>query len=165
MSQITTAKIVEYDGCNMLIIPQEPISREMIRKQVKNVELRLCDGRECTSEQRRKIFAIIGEIADWSGHDSEDLRKYFTSNYCMDNDLEYFSLSPKKPNLADMETATGFISYLIKFCFEWNVPTLDTMLNRAEEIGKYLYMCLEHRKCAICNDKAEVHHLDAVGMG
>ena len=39
------------------------------------------------------------------------------------------------------------------------------MLNRAEEIGKYLYMCLEHRKCAICNDKAEVHHLDAVGMG
>ena len=32
MSQITTAKIVEYDGCNMLIIPQEPISREMIRK-------------------------------------------------------------------------------------------------------------------------------------
>ena len=136
MSQITTAKIVEYDGCNMLIIPQEPISREMIRKQVKNVELRLCDGRECTSEQRRKIFAIIGEIADWSGHDSEDLRKYFTSNYCMDNDLEYFSLSPKKPNLADME-----------------------------EIGKYLYMCLEHRKCAICNDKAEVHHLDAVGMG
>ena len=30
MSQITTAKIVEYDGCNMLIIPQEPISREMI---------------------------------------------------------------------------------------------------------------------------------------
>lgn len=73
MSQITTAKIVEYDGCNMLIIPQEPISREMIRKQVKNVELRLCDGRECTSEQRRKIFAIIGEIADWSGHDSEDL--------------------------------------------------------------------------------------------
>lgn len=95
MSQITTAKIVEYDGCNMLIIPQEPISREMIRKQVKNVELRLCDGRECTSEQRRKIFAIIGEIADWSGHDSEDLRKYFTSNYCMDNDLEYFSLSPK----------------------------------------------------------------------
>ena len=38
MSQITTAKIVEYDGCNMLIIPQEPISREMIRKQVKNVE-------------------------------------------------------------------------------------------------------------------------------
>ena len=30
MSQITTAKIVEYDGCNMLIIPQEPISREMM---------------------------------------------------------------------------------------------------------------------------------------
>lgn len=37
MSQITTAKIVEYDGCNMLIIPQEPISREMIRKQVKTL--------------------------------------------------------------------------------------------------------------------------------
>lgn len=165
MGLITTAKILGYDGCNLLLIPQQAISRELIKKQVNNVELRLCDGRECTGEQRRKIFAIIREISDWSGHDREDLRSYFTGNYCEDNDIDYFSLSPKKPNFADMETATGFITYLIKFCFEWNVPTLDTMLNRTEEMGKYLYMCLEHRKCAICNAPAEVHHVDSIGMG
>ena len=52
MSQITTAKIVEYDGCNMLIIPQEPISREMIRKQVKNVELRLCGNVHLNNDEK-----------------------------------------------------------------------------------------------------------------
>lgn len=165
MGLVTPAKIISYDGCHMLLIPQQAISREMIKKQVNTVELRLCDGRECTEEQRRKIHAIIGEISDWSGHDREDLRRYFTGNYCEDNDIDYFSLSPKKSNLADMETATGFITYLINFCFEWNVPTLDTMLNRTEEIGRYLYMCLEYKKCAICNNPAEVHHVDAVGSG
>ncbi len=64
-----------------------------------------------------------------------------------------------------METVTGFISYLIKFCFEWNVPTLDTMLIVPKK-SVNIYICAwSMRKCAICNDKAEVHHLDAVGMG
>lgn len=165
MGMVTTARIINYDGCHMLLIPQEAISREMIKKQVSTVELRLCDGRESTADQRKKIHAIIGEISNWSGHDREDLRRYFTENYCEENDIDYFSLSPRKPNLADMETATGFITYLINFCFIWNVPAQDTMLNRTEEVGKYLYMCLEHKKCAICNKEAEVHHVDAIGMG
>lgn len=28
-----------------------------------------------------------------------------------------------------------------------------------------MYMCLEHRKCAICNKPAEVHHVDRIGIG
>lgn len=36
---------------------------------------------------------------------------------------------------------------------------------QTDDIGKYLYLCLENRRCAICNQPAEVHHVDRVGMG
>ena len=66
---------------------------------------------------------------------------------------------------ADMTTAREFITYLIQFCFHWGVPTKDSLLTQTDDIGKYLYLCLENRRCAICNQPAEVHHVDRVGMG
>lgn len=45
------------------------------------------------------------------------------------------------------------------------VPTKDSLLTQTDDIGKYLYLCLENRRCAICNQPAEVHHVDRVGMG
>lgn len=165
MSVITTAKIAGYDGYKLSVIPNRGLSREIIQKQAGAVEIYLRDGRECSAEQRKKIFAIIRDISEWSGHDREYLRTYFMESFCEDTDIEYFSLSPKKFNFADMTTAAAFITYLINFCFSYSVPTIDTMLNRADDISKYLYLCIEHRKCAICNDTADIHHVDTVGMG
>ena len=45
------------------------------------------------------------------------------------------------------------------------MPTKDSLLTQTDDIGKYLYLCLENRRCAICNQPAEVHHVDRVGMG
>ena len=61
--------------------------------------------------------------------------------------------------------ARDFISYLIDFCFYQNIGTRDTLLNVTDDIGRYLYSCLENRKCAICNAPGEVHHVDRIGMG
>ena len=65
----------------------------------------------------------------------------------------------------DMTTSKEFINYLIEFCFQHNIGTKDTLLTQTDDIGKYLYQCLEYRKCAICNKLADVHHVDRVGMG
>lgn len=165
MNGVITAEITDYDGTQMTVVPDRELSRDLLQRQVHTVEIFLSDGRSCTAKQRRKIFALIRDIADWCGHDREDLRHYFTANFCEDNDIDYFSLSPKNKNLADETTARHFITYLIEWCFEWNVPTTDTMLNRMDDIYLYLYMCIEHRKCAICNDKADIHHVDTIGMG
>ena len=39
------------------------------------------------------------------------------------------------------------------------------MLNYVDDIGDYVYSCLINRKCAICGRKAELHHVERVGMG
>lgn len=156
----TTAKILRYDGESLLLAPDEKLEREIVQKHIGSVELRLNDGRTISAEQRKKIFAIIRDISLYSGHEPEYLRQYMTWDFCSVSDNEWFSLSD-----VDMTTAKEFITYLITFCFEYDIPTKDTLLNQTDDISKYLYLCLEHRKCAICNKKAEVHHVDRIGMG
>lgn len=157
---ITTAKIIAYDGDTLLIRPTVPVDREMLQKQVDTVELRLNDGRDISAEQRKKVFALVRDIALWSGHEPEYIRMYTTFNHCLTAGIEPFSLSN-----CDMSTARDYISYLIDFCFMHNVPSRDTLLNQTDDIGRYLYCCIEHRRCAVCNAKADLHHVNAVGAG
>lgn len=156
----TTGSITYYDGKQMMITPDIALEREILQKRVRRVELYLPDGREISPDQRRKIYAIIRDAAAWSGHEPEELKRYFKWNFCSLDGREDFSLSN-----VDKTTARKFISYLIEFCFYNSVPTMDSLLDRTDDIGKYLYLCLEHRKCAICNARADVHHVDRVGMG
>ena len=65
----------------------------------------------------------------------------------------------------DVTTAREYINYLIEFCLRNDVPCLDRLFNRTDDIDAYLYACLFYGKCAVCGRKAEVHHWDAVGMG
>lgn len=157
---ITPAKILEYDGKRLVVIPDDALEREILRKRIRECEITLWDGRRISPEQRRKTYAIIRDISEWSGHEPEYLKQFFKFNFCSLDGREDFSLSD-----VDMTTAKDFITYLIEFCFYNNVPTRDSMLDRTDDIGKYLYLCLEYRKCAICNKQADVHHVDRVGMG
>lgn len=157
---ITPADIVTYDGYNLIVRPYDKLGRELQQKQVRTVEVRLVDARTISAEQRRKIYAIIRDISDWNGDEPEWLKEYFKFTFCGEKGLEYFSLSDCEKSIA-----TEFISYLIDFCFYQNIATRDTLLNLTDDINKYLYSCLENRKCVICNKHGEVHHVDRVGMG
>lgn len=157
---ITTGKILQYDDNQILIATSDKISRDILKKNIENIEIRLNDGRTISSDQRRKIFAMIRDISVWSGNEPEYIRRLLTWDFICKKEIEWFSLSD-----VDMTTAKEFITYLIDFCFHFCVPTKDTMLNYTDDIGKYLYLCLEYKRCAICNAPGEVHHVDRVGMG
>lgn len=68
---ITSANIVAYDGYNLIVRPRDRIGRELSQKQVNEVEIRIVDGREISAEQRRKIYAVIRDIAFWCGDNPE----------------------------------------------------------------------------------------------
>ena len=132
------------------------------RQEIKNCAVRYFDGRRISPEQRKKIYAIIADIAEFTGNVPEmekAMQKYF---YIERYGADYFSLSD-----CTVTEAREFINYLIDFCFENNIGTRDTLLNRTDDISRYLYSCLINRKCAVCNNKAEIHHCEGsrVGMG
>lgn len=64
-----------------------------------------------------------------------------------------------------MTTAREYISYLIELVLTYDVPTRAPLSELCEDIQRYVYACLMHRKCAVCGKPCDLHHVDRVGMG
>ena len=141
-------------------IPNEIIDERFI-SEVMRGEVKIDDGRRISSDQRKKIYALIKDIANHTGHHPEYLKEHMKYEFMAQEDREYFSLSN-----VDMTTARYFIESILEFCFEWEVPFATKTHELAKEVGNYLYLCLLHRSCAVCGKKrAHIHHVDAVGSG
>ncbi|MDL2324036.1 hypothetical protein LJC61_02635 [Ruminococcaceae bacterium OttesenSCG-928-A16] len=183
-------KIAKDEGFTVFI----PFSETYLLDQwgVDTVQVIINDGREISNSQRRKIFALISDITDWvkapgnnkrtraeketlhemgllymieclpytNYSDRDAIRKQLTMHYCQLVDIAPFSLS----NI-DVATATDFIDWLVEMCVVHGIPCLDTLLNRCEDAGRYVYACVAHRRCAICGKKADIHEVETVGMG
>ena len=120
-----------------------------------------------TAEQRKKIFAINSEIAVWSAHDPEYVRKNMTADFLKKNieQLQLSALSLAISGNCDKGTASLFIEFLINFCLENDVPTAKPLREYADDLERYTYSALLHKRCLICGRKADLHHVDQVSMG
>ena len=125
------------------------------------------DTEEITPDQRRKIFAIVGEIACWSGYAPEDARKGLTVDFLRQNieRLQQSAISLAMGGGCDKGTASLFLDYLINFCLENQVPTSKPLQELADDLERYTYAALMNKRCLICGGKADLHHVDAIGMG
>lgn len=156
----------EYDekrGGFAIFVPYGNIERLCDRKY-HEVQVGFPDGRMISPEQRRKAYALMGEIAAWSGFSPEEaklaLKQQFIMLHLQALQKELFSLSN-----CDVTTAREFITYLIDFVLQFDVPTKQPLIELCDDVKKYIYSCLIHHKCAVCGAKAELHHVDTVGMG
>lgn len=152
------------NGTELLVtIPKKSIG-DYIKKfaagGVVKAELRLDDGRTISADQRKKVYATLGDIAFHAGYAPEELKEIMKYYFMAESGEDYFSLSN-----CSMTTARLYINYLIEFCFQWDIPLQESGLNRTDDINAYLYMCLKHKKCCICGKDADKHHWQAIGMG
>lgn len=153
------------------------IPNEFIEDKVKRLssgssvdtEITFDDKRRINSEQLKKIWATINDIADYQGWlSAEELRIILVEMFCQEKDIPVFSLSRRKENSASILVAREFITYLIDFCITWEIPLLDLAVNRTEDIDKMIYKCLITRTCVITGEKgADIHHVtgSTIGMG
>ena len=142
-----------------------------IDRKYNDVEIILPDGRRISPEQRRKCYALIGEIAEYVNgirnaetiEDTKSMMKWeFILHRMESQERQLFSLSN-----CDVTTARNFIDYLVWFCVKNDIPMKISPLEYCEDIAKYIIACLHSRKCAICGKPADIHHCDGdrVGMG
>lgn len=139
------------------------VMREILQKDAKQAEVRIQDGREISVDQRKKIHATIRDICEWMGEFTglEYVKALMKIDFCVDYDIPWFSTAD-----CDMTTAREFLNHLIDFCLRWGVPTSEPLNERTEDIGRYIYTCIENRICAITGEpNAEIHHYDRIGMG
>lgn len=148
-------------GTDLVISVSDMKLGNMIRRKgLRHAELRFDDGRHISVEQRKKAYATIRDIADWAGYLPEEMKEHLKYEHMIRTGDAYFSLSN-----CSMDTAREFINTILEFALENGVPLSEDALNRTDDIGRYLYYCIMHRKCAICGRDGEIHHEDAIGMG
>lgn len=158
-------KINQYreqkDGTDLVVSVTDLKLGDMFqRKKIRNAEIRFDDGRHISAEQRKKAYATIRDIADWTGYLPEEMKEILKYQHMMRTGDAYFSLSN-----CSMDTAREFINTILEFALENGIPLSDNAIERTDDIGRYLYYCLLHKKCAICGKDGEIHHEDAIGMG
>ena len=127
------------------------------------VGVELVDKRHISADQRKKAYVLISYIAAWWGYTpleamKEMLKLMFVGE--AETLRRTFSLSD-----CDMTTARLFITYLIDFCILHGVDVGEPLYQLSEDIPRYVWACLMNKRCAVCGRKAELHHVDAVGMG
>jgi len=141
--------------------------REWLRARSSPVGvLELPDRYKITTPQRRKAYSLLQAICKWSGYTPLETEKELTKQ---------MFICSQSPTLADTfsladcsrEVARLYITYLINFCLLHDIPCGEPLYKLCEDIPKYVYMALIHKRCAVCGQKAELHHTvgNTVGMG
>lgn len=159
-------KITNYDERRNVVtieVPYDNFTR-MCHREYKEVEVQFIDSRPLSDKQRRSCYAMIREIADWSGDTTEATKEVLKLDFWCGELLEIadsmFSLSN-----APMSIVAAFQRWLAQFIVRNDVPTKKPMLDYIDDVDDYVYACLINKKCPICGAKADLHHYESIGMG
>lgn len=118
------------------------------------------DSRKISEEQRKYIYATLNEISGYIGEELTYIKERMKHLFCGTYEREDFSLSN-----CEKSTATEFLEFLISFCIENGIEMAQAPSSRSSDITRQVYACLLVKRCICCGLPAEIHHVDAVGMG
>ncbi|KMT32949.1 putative HNHc nuclease [Melissococcus plutonius] len=125
-------------------------------KRPREVEIKFIDPRRFTTEQRRFLFALIGDIYAYTGEPIESLKAYFY--------LKYEALTDSTISVADdsantMADVTLLIDIVLDFIFENHIPFKNGYEILPANQEYYFYKCIVTRTCCICGKlNADIDH-------
>lgn len=165
-TETVKGRIVGYDERAGELLIRAPYDDwlTMTRREYKECLVQPVDSRPLSDKQRRMCYALLREIAAYTGDSEQQTKELFKIKFLADELVEtgetIFSLSN-----APMSLVCAFQRYLIRFILDWDVPCSIPLLEYVDDIDDYVYGCMVNQKCCVCGKPAELHHVDRVGMG
>lgn len=155
-------KEIYEDGTALIYAPIDVY--KATHQGVKECYIDYIDSRALSGKQRRMCYSLINAIAEWSGSTTEEIKEAFKLEFWAE---KVDTLADKIFSLANapMSLVAAFQKFLIGFILSNDVPLKFSLLEYVDDMKDYVYQCLIHKKCAICGKRADLHHIDAVGMG
>lgn len=136
----------------------------MTRREFKECLVQPIDSRPLSDKQRRACYALLREISDYTGMGQEQTKELMKIKFLAEELQETadrtFSLSN-----APMSLVCAFQRFLVRFILDWDIPCNFPLLNFVDDINDFVYSCLVNKKCCVCGARADLHHVDHVGMG
>lgn len=163
------AKITKVDEDKITLQLKESLNIERLKTIFdgydgeRQAEIFIKDPRGFTAEQRRFTFALMQDIYIYTGEPLESLKDvfYWQFRYFTGKNI---SLSNHSENTVD-EVST-LDELILDFIFANDIPFREGYEIPPQNEQYFFYKCLMTRTCCNCGRKpADIHHVDAVGMG
>ena len=141
-----------------------PLADEMLLDIGESLEvvLKIIDKRYMSGKQRKFIFKLCGIVEYETGVDKEYFRASMMSIFNNIHQEEKESITQYS-----MNDANKLIELIITFMIEKEIPIEGGMLkdNEFQFNANHTYQLCFKRSCVICGRRADLHHVDHVGMG
>lgn len=163
LSETIEGRVVGYDERTqcLQIIAKYPNWKRLSSKQFRKCTIKLTDGRKLSSNQRNACYALMRDIADYSGESLDNIKGAMKAQFAETSEASKdFSLSN-----ADMTTIRAFQRFLVRFILDFDIPTKVPLVQYVDDVESYIYGCLVNRKCCVCGKKSDLHHVQRVGAG
>ncbi|WP_109249062.1 putative HNHc nuclease [Lentilactobacillus kefiri] len=123
------------------------------------IELSIDDGRQISPDQRKKIFAMLRDMAAYTGYDVQDMEQWMKYFYYAKTGAESFSMSD-----CSMDQANKFLTFILDFCFANDIPFKTKTWDQIPTDYHLAVQCLRYRKCVICGQPhSDIDHFTPVG--
>lgn len=164
---------MRYYGAKIRLVREAAESTELIvsvpkdalamlqKRQCNEIQVGIDDGRTISPAQRRKAYATLGDISNHTGYTVEAAKEIMKVEHMLRN------RSSEILSLADctVTEAREFINTLLEYALKEGIILTESGLRRTDDIDTYLIQCIRYRRCCVCGQSAEIHHVDAIGMG
>ena len=114
-----------------------------------------------TDLQRKHYWALIGDISEYTGDPKWRIVLNMKYLYMVENDVT------KEPSMArnkmKRSEAAKLIQVIIDYCLDNDIPLQNNYVD--EMTSKQLFKMTMKRICWVCGKHAQIHHVNAVGMG
>lgn len=124
------------------------------------VELSVQDSRLITPDQRKKIYALINDLCDYTG----DLPEYWKIRFKFAVEMT-FKVKPFSLSNCSVTVGNYMILTILNFMFENDIPFKTKVWDSIPDDFPKQALALKQKRCVICGRKADIDHFDTVGMG
>lgn len=162
-----------------LYVPEEKSLKDIseLVEKIKGLDIKVVRTERISYEQTKLIWCLCQEYGELDGYTSGEMREVLENEFCIEKDLEYFSISPNKKTACSSKVATEFIQFIIehsiKHGFDIRIPEgqgekrrLRSAREVVPEIKRYIIACLRVKKCVVCGrvEGVDLHHSPALGV-
>lgn len=161
------AKLIQINGNKLTFELDDDVFLPTLERDANgyiNATITFDDSRFISAEQRKHIFALCGDYAEFVGYLKRDIVEYYLFKFA-----EHAGLSDL-PSLAaegvSRETASDLIDYIITDMINHEIPFSNEYWYLTRENSKVLFALTMKRQCWLCGKfNSDIAHVEAVGMG
>ncbi len=161
------AKLIQISGNKLTFELDDNVYLPTLERDARgyiNATITFDDSRFISADQRKHIFALCKDYAQFVGYMQRDIVEYYLFNFAELaglNDMP--SLAAEKMS---RETASDLIDFIITDMIQNEIPFSEEQWYLTRENSKFLFALTMKRQCWLCGKfNSDIAHVEAVGMG